>query len=317
MIIYKATNKINNKIYIGQTIHTLNYRRKQHENSINTKHAQNRVFCKAIKKYGKENFEWEILEEAKTQKELNSLEIKYIKELNSLIDYGCGYNTDKGGSHGKHSEYTKEKISKGLKSSENLYIAYGKDHGYSKKVIEINSGIKFDCIKEAAEYFNVNHSKVTAVCRGKRPHAKNFIFRYLDENDKIVLFDNMKEYIKKDKIIRYSDKKIFNSYSEIQKDTSCDPTKTLSKSLKEKGIYYWNNDIYYLESIDISKIKIPTCKKKRSDSRKVKNLTTGETFESIRSAGSSQLMNKLRKGNGYCIYKKCEWEVIDKEKYYK
>lgn len=80
IIIYKATNNINGKIYIGQTIHSLEYRKKQHENSINTKHSQKRAFVKAIKKYGKENFSWEIIDDsAKTLEELDLLEIYYIE----------------------------------------------------------------------------------------------------------------------------------------------------------------------------------------------------------------------------------------------
>ena len=41
MIIYKVTNKINNKIYIGQTINSLEHRRKQHEKDCSLKCANN------------------------------------------------------------------------------------------------------------------------------------------------------------------------------------------------------------------------------------------------------------------------------------
>ena len=54
MIIYKVTNIINNKIYIGQTIHSLNIRKSQHERSH--EYGYKTAFSNAIKKYGKENF---------------------------------------------------------------------------------------------------------------------------------------------------------------------------------------------------------------------------------------------------------------------
>ena len=61
MIIYKVTNIINNKIYIGQTIHSLNIRKSQHERSH--EYGYKTAFSNAIKKYGKENFIWEIIYE--------------------------------------------------------------------------------------------------------------------------------------------------------------------------------------------------------------------------------------------------------------
>jgi hypothetical protein len=54
MLIYKATNKINNKSYIGQTTETLDIRIRRHLYSIKTR--RNYYFCNALRKYGKENF---------------------------------------------------------------------------------------------------------------------------------------------------------------------------------------------------------------------------------------------------------------------
>ena len=50
--IYKYTNLINNKIYIGQTIQPLEERHKKHISQLN----DNTYFHRAIKKYGIENF---------------------------------------------------------------------------------------------------------------------------------------------------------------------------------------------------------------------------------------------------------------------
>ena len=58
ILVYCATNKVNSKKYIGQTIHTLDYRKKQHiNNAINNIKGGCRVFWRAIRKYGVDNFE--------------------------------------------------------------------------------------------------------------------------------------------------------------------------------------------------------------------------------------------------------------------
>lgn len=56
MIIYKVTNKINNKIYIGQTINSLEHRRKQHEKDCRRNKYYNNRFYNALIKYGFDNF---------------------------------------------------------------------------------------------------------------------------------------------------------------------------------------------------------------------------------------------------------------------
>ena len=61
MIIYKIINLVNNKIYIGKTIKSLNIRWVQH-----LKHAEKKIntnFYNAINKYGKENFKIELVED--------------------------------------------------------------------------------------------------------------------------------------------------------------------------------------------------------------------------------------------------------------
>ena len=65
MIIYKATNKINGKSYIGQTTKELDERIKGHLNS-----NKNLYFHKALEKYSIDNFEWTILEECNDENEL-------------------------------------------------------------------------------------------------------------------------------------------------------------------------------------------------------------------------------------------------------
>ena len=102
-IIYKTTCLINNKIYVGQS-----------KNNNKAYLGSGRIFLKAIKKYGKENFIKEILIEGNiTQDELDLYEIKYIKEYNST-DISIGYNIKKGGNG--NSEKTNRLISKSNKN---------------------------------------------------------------------------------------------------------------------------------------------------------------------------------------------------------
>jgi group I intron endonuclease len=94
MIIYKCTNKINGKAYIGQTIKALEERIKGH--SYETVRGVRRPFYNALRKYGFENFTWEILDESTEIREiLNSLERFYIKKFNTLVPNG--YNLAPGG----------------------------------------------------------------------------------------------------------------------------------------------------------------------------------------------------------------------------
>jgi len=108
-LIYKATNKVNGKEYVGQTVQTLYNRRK--EGYGDTK------FGRAIKKYGKESFEytilWELEEDDKIMliHNLNILEEIEIGVRN-LTDRNFGYNTKMGGFNGTfiHTEEAKAKI---------------------------------------------------------------------------------------------------------------------------------------------------------------------------------------------------------------
>lgn len=118
-VIYKATNIVNGKIYIGQTIRSLSRRITEHGKPSSSKSALTR----AILKYGKDSFTFEVIDSALTKNDLDSLEMRYISEYGS-INKSVGYNIASGGSIGNpfkgfsKEEYdiVKEKISKTLKS---------------------------------------------------------------------------------------------------------------------------------------------------------------------------------------------------------
>jgi len=105
VIIYKAENNINGKIYIGQTKHELAARITAHV-------KQNRFyFQKALNKYGLQSFTMAIIDEADSKKMLNEKEIYWVKFYNCLVP--IGYNcTSGGGGMSDPSEITREKISK-------------------------------------------------------------------------------------------------------------------------------------------------------------------------------------------------------------
>lgn len=111
MIIYKITNLINDKFYIGQDI-------KNDPNYF----GSGTMIINAIRKYGKNNFKKEILEICSNEKIMDEREIFWIKELNAT-NRKIGYNICEGGKtfrtmkgennpmFGKHlSEETKQKI---------------------------------------------------------------------------------------------------------------------------------------------------------------------------------------------------------------
>lgn len=88
MIIYKTTNLVNGKIYIGK-------------DSLNDPQyfGSGLILNRAIKKYGIQSFRKDILEQCKTPQELDEREQYWIRELNST-DRSIGYNIAKGGTGG-------------------------------------------------------------------------------------------------------------------------------------------------------------------------------------------------------------------------
>jgi len=111
-IIYKVTNIVNGKIYIGQTINTLEYRKHGHEKKSRSKKNISTCFHKAIKKYTPENFKWEILEYCNSKDELDEMEFHYIKQYNSFNPNGYNMTFGGEGTIGRAcAQETKDKIS--------------------------------------------------------------------------------------------------------------------------------------------------------------------------------------------------------------
>ena len=200
-VIYKITNKVNGKVYIGQTIQGFN--RRYHCNIENNTH--NSYLKRSIKKYGIDNFDiCEVFDIAFSKDELNIKEWLWIKYYDST-NRNKGYNRmTGGGSLGKHSEESKEKnrqshigihqteesknkisntlkgktrpievrekISKGLTGKNNgMYGRTGKNNPHYRKIICITTGKDFDCLREAGEFYGIKStSHITSCCAGKR-----------------------------------------------------------------------------------------------------------------------------------------------------
>jgi group I intron endonuclease len=92
MIIYKITNKLNGKMYIGQTVQKLSDRWSDHCRPCAGKHVNHSAIADAIRKYGKENFILEQIDTAGTLETLDLLEIHYIQKYNTLSPNG--YNLE-------------------------------------------------------------------------------------------------------------------------------------------------------------------------------------------------------------------------------
>lgn len=153
LVIYKITNLINNKVYIGQTSN-YNERIRHHKQIAFREKSKekNKPLYKSIRKYGINNFKFEIIDRCVSFEESNIKEIEYIKLYNSCVDSGFGYNLDLGGKNGNKSESTKTKISKSHKGYGGG--SFGKKGGNSyraRKVLCVENGKIYNSIVECAE----------------------------------------------------------------------------------------------------------------------------------------------------------------------
>lgn len=97
--IYKIENLKNGKIYIGQSIH-IEKRWQEH-----CQPSSDSLIGKAIQKYGKENFSFQILKEVDNILLLNDLETEYILKFNSLVPNGYNIITIDNKEHHQFNKY--------------------------------------------------------------------------------------------------------------------------------------------------------------------------------------------------------------------
>jgi group I intron endonuclease len=141
--IYKITNLVNGKTYIGQSF-DINKRWVMHKSAAFNENnpGYNYPLYRAMRKYGYENFLFEILEECLID-ELNDKEIFYIEKFNSRVPNG--YNQDGGGNSAPHytklSEDLVTQIIERLKTSKENSDTIGREFGVCGSTIrKINVG---------------------------------------------------------------------------------------------------------------------------------------------------------------------------------
>lgn len=106
--LYRITNQLDKKVYIGQTVKP-EYRWYQHRSYSSKENKHKQYIHRAMAKHGIENFSFEVIASCQTQEDATETENILIAEYNSR-NPEFGYNLVTGVGYGGHSEETKEKI---------------------------------------------------------------------------------------------------------------------------------------------------------------------------------------------------------------
>lgn len=177
MIIYKATNLINGKIYIGKTGRTLKKRIKEHLYEASSNRCCY-LLHKAIRKYGSENFKWEIIDRCLFEESLNELEKYYIKKFNSLKPNG--YNIYEGGEGitlgTKMSTETRQKMSASRMGEKNPQYGMRKELSTNygnKHTDEYKEHMSKRCSGSGNPFYGRKHKEETIKLYKQRVGNKN------------------------------------------------------------------------------------------------------------------------------------------------
>ena len=207
MIIYKITNNINGKIYIGQTTGSLERRWRQHR----CKSSGCRVLQKAIQKYGAERFTVEQIDTAADIDELNQKEKFWIQQYDCIVPNG--YNLKSGGNRPTYSEDSRQRMSrnhadvsgennphygvrlsvdvrkkisdsrKGKTLSEQHRLKVAMASPRRKSVLNIDTNEYFSSSRMAEKHYGLPHGTVSRVCRGDGHTAGGFRWCYVKGGD--------------------------------------------------------------------------------------------------------------------------------------
>ena len=206
--IYKITNLVNNKMYIGKTVSSISDRFSQHvyDSKHEASKGYNFILHKAFRKYGVDNFKIEELEYINDNTSLGDREIYWISYLGSMMPNG--YNMTFGGEGSIKIDYNKvyklwdegkciAQIYKDLNCSiTQLKIILSKYENFSaeenyqrtialsrKKVEQYDKNTgqlinTFSSIKDAAEAVGVDRSCISRCCSGKKKSSKGYIWKF-------------------------------------------------------------------------------------------------------------------------------------------
>lgn len=202
--IYKITNQINKKVYIGKTLETIETRWKKHIKDSKRERYEKRPLYAAFNKYGIDNFIIEEVEECSVEI-LNEREIYWIEYYRSFKN---GYNATIGGDGKSYCDYDliytlyqegfslkeiSKKLSYGADTCSKALKTFGVtkeeliDNGRNKirkTIIQLDKDTEqvlqvFSSLKEAYESLGKQSSgHIAAVCQGKRKTAYGFKWKY-------------------------------------------------------------------------------------------------------------------------------------------
>lgn len=176
--IYIITNSVNSKVYIGQTIRTIEERFREHCRTKCSENELNMLIKRAIKKYGKENFKITELERCEEDR-LDEREAYYISFYNS---YNNGYNMTKGGKSGtKPLKLNKEQQDSCIK----LY-----ELGYS--------------LRSIAREFNVDKATVKHILEINDITLRSTRTYKLSQNDRLKIIDDSRTLSRKEIAIKWN-----------------------------------------------------------------------------------------------------------------
>lgn len=175
--IYKITNQKNGMVYIGSSIEVERRWRQHKEASINEKdHHYNYPLMIAFREFGIANFTFEVIDTLPDYQAMIKAEHDWIVKENCVVPNGYNqtYQTD--------SPMFDPAIAKKMSDT--------KREKYGKRVCEIdkynNILTIWNSLAEAGEETGLDRFKISSVCNGARLTTGNRVFRFLDEEDKII-----------------------------------------------------------------------------------------------------------------------------------
>lgn len=251
-IIYKATCLQNNKIYIGKTTGLLKNREYRHYNDAESNRLDTH-FARAIRKYGKNNFIFEEIDRAYSEKELDKKEKYWISFYDSK---NKGYNETDGGDGGNTYQSKNEIEMNGIKEKIRETKLRDKNPNSVKikaKNIETNEELFFNTMIECQKYFNEpQHSFCSKRCREITTYMYlgKWMFAYQDKeyNPKY----HNKKYFERSKQVKVTnlqtnEVKIYLTHTEAGKELNISNRRISKNLLKHNGICIING--YKFENI--------------------------------------------------------------------
>lgn len=217
-IIYCAINKQNGKRYIGQTIQDLKERQRKHFTTNCCPYFHN-----AILKYGKDSFEWKIIDNGIQGEDLDRKEKFWISFFNS-DKVEKGYNLTSGGQGGAF--LSKEDT----KKARDIFIEkYGKKYNIKRKgqnIRCIETQKIFKNAAEASRVMKIHHGHITSAANGKLKTAGGYHWEWCLE---LSFFPNALYCQELDKI--------FLSFYEAQRENNFSNVKLGRKFKESKKIF--------------------------------------------------------------------------------